>query len=635
MEHERASADRAAAWEAALVLLLMAVLAAGSAWRESMTVDEPAHLGAGVSYLQRLDMRMNVEHPPLGKLLAALPLVLRGVHADYDSVSWTFADGPVPAFLAQWPFGHWMITRWNDPTTTLAWGRLPMLLLTLGLGTLLYVYGCRLGGSLGGLLCVCAFASMPVFLAFGPLVLTDIPVTFFTVLAMWTFATMWEADGRGRTIPQFAAALAGALLSKFSAGILLFAFVAFQSSLRWRPPAVAPAGKEEARAWRRRGGRHTLEGLVWAAVIVYGVYFLFTLGQPTTSLQRLGQGPASLVLRRLLMPVWTFVLGLGLFTAMAAVRPTFILGHAYSHGMPFYFPVLFLLKTPAASLALFMLAAAVALVARRELPPGTPVVPRGLDLHWRAAWVFLAVFVAFCLLSQVDISIRHFSIPIALMILLLAPLPRTLARLAEGGWRLARPLGGVAAALVILSLATAVQAYPYYIPFLNSLSLGREGFRLVNGSNLDWSQAFPDVRRFAEERDLESVPLCENGFTEPTVYVPRARYWSCQEPSAGDGGRWAVVSAAMILDGHNCSWLLQYPHEPLAGGSMYAFRLPDVIPPPGAPGGPPRPDQFWNWAGMAGSTDFRAAVFRCVRDPRELRSVMEQMAGEYAARRRK
>jgi hypothetical protein len=47
----------------------MAILAGGAARRESITFDEIAHIGAGVSYLQKLDMRMNPEHPPLAKVL--------------------------------------------------------------------------------------------------------------------------------------------------------------------------------------------------------------------------------------------------------------------------------------------------------------------------------------------------------------------------------------------------------------------------------------------------------------------------------------------------------------------------------------------------------------------------------------
>src|SRR6267142_6796246 len=86
----------------AALLALMALLAGGAARRESVTVDEVAHIGAGVSYLQRLDMRMNEEHPPLSKAWAAIPLVLRGVHADYSHISWTFSNKMFNAFLGEW-----------------------------------------------------------------------------------------------------------------------------------------------------------------------------------------------------------------------------------------------------------------------------------------------------------------------------------------------------------------------------------------------------------------------------------------------------------------------------------------------------------------------------------------------------
>jgi hypothetical protein len=102
-----------------LLLALMAVLADGAARRESITFDEMAHIATGVSDLQKLDMRMNEEHPPLAKVLAALPLVVRGVHADYSSVSWTFSgSGLFKQYLSEWIFGHWLITRWNDPIAT-------------------------------------------------------------------------------------------------------------------------------------------------------------------------------------------------------------------------------------------------------------------------------------------------------------------------------------------------------------------------------------------------------------------------------------------------------------------------------------------------------------------------------------
>lgn len=77
---------------AVTLLAAMALMAGGAALRESVTVDEFSHIAAGVSYVQKLDLRLNEEHPSLPEVLAALPLVLRGAHADYSHISWTFSE---------------------------------------------------------------------------------------------------------------------------------------------------------------------------------------------------------------------------------------------------------------------------------------------------------------------------------------------------------------------------------------------------------------------------------------------------------------------------------------------------------------------------------------------------------------
>ena len=91
---------------ALLLLALMFLLAGGAALRESVTIDEVAHIGAGVSYLQKLDLRYNEEHPPLAKVLAALPLVVRGTRADYSGIIWSASQDFFPAYLGEWVFGR-------------------------------------------------------------------------------------------------------------------------------------------------------------------------------------------------------------------------------------------------------------------------------------------------------------------------------------------------------------------------------------------------------------------------------------------------------------------------------------------------------------------------------------------------
>jgi 4-amino-4-deoxy-L-arabinose transferase-like glycosyltransferase len=81
------------------------------------------------------------------------------------------------------------------------WARFPMLLIMLLLGYVLYACGTHLGGShWGGLLCLIAYATMPVFLAFGPLVITDIMVTLFWMLAIWQLPQMWKSPSRERVV---------------------------------------------------------------------------------------------------------------------------------------------------------------------------------------------------------------------------------------------------------------------------------------------------------------------------------------------------------------------------------------------------------------------------------------------------
>jgi 4-amino-4-deoxy-L-arabinose transferase-like glycosyltransferase len=610
---------------AGLLLLFMTILAGGAALRESVTIDEVSHIGAGVSYLQKFDLRLNEEHPPLPKVLAALPLVLRGTHADYSHISWTVSAKFFPAFLGQWVFGEWLLTKWNDPVTTLAWARLPMLLLTLVLGWVLYVYARRLGGNWGGLLCLSMYVSMPAFIAFGPLVHTDIAVTLFSLLTLWRFAEIWQNLSRKNAL-LFALSLAGALLSKFTAGILFFAFVAFALSTRWRAVPGQPLTKPEARAWRRLRWRATLQGILWAAFAVYLFYFLFSLNQTSDVLYRLGHGAAAIPLRRLLMPPWLYLRGV-LMVLITASRPTFILGHSYPHGVWFYFPVLFVLKSPLGFLGLLALAVALALKQKGRDKVNAPTIPAELAIHWRVIWVALIVFTCFCLLSRLDLSIRHFSVPLALLMLLLAAVPRMVERLRLSAPMPARLVAGMAGALALSCLFTAAHSYPYYFSYINAFSFGHPAYALVNDSNLDWNQSLPEVKRFADQHGLQRINLDEHGFNDPTVTVPQAEFWDCQRPTAADDGQWAVISATMIMDDHNCVWLMQYSHQTLAGGSMYAVHLPEHIPAAGSSGGPPLPSECREFAGAP--FDMRVVFLDLIHHPEKLPQAMQEMQARF------
>ena len=404
-----------------------------------------------------------------------------------------------------------------------------------------------------------------------------------------------------------------------------------------KPLPEQPAEKTELRRWRRRAWRNLAEGTLWAALFVYIVYFVLSWHQPTDSFRVIPHFPASPLLRRLLMPVWLYLRGLVFFAFSAGSRPTYILGHAYSHGVWFYFPALFLLKSQLAFLLLLLLAAVTALIVKRRSAARSAIAD-GFDLHWRSVWVSLAVFVAACMLNRLDLSIRHFTVALALIVLLLAPLPRALELLRDSSPRTARAGNWLAIVLVLASIVTAIRVYPNYFPYLNILSMGRPGYLLFNDSNLDWNQSLPQVESFVRQHGLKQVLLDDYGYSEPYAYVPQALPWDCQQPAAHDGGQWAVVSANYMEDAGNCFWLMQYPHQVLAGGSMYAFQLPATFLAAGEPGGPPLPADYRYLGGVKGISTRVAVFLKCIRDPQQLQPTMEliqKMMERYRQKNRK
>ncbi len=613
---------RASYVAAAVVLLVMFVLAGGAALNESVTIDEVAHIGAGLSYVQKLDLRLNSEHPPLPKVLAGLPLALRGAYADYSSQQWTIGTSLFPAFMAEWVFGDWVVGRWNNPQSILIWARLPMLLLTLLLGWVVFMVGRRFGGEWGGLLSLAAFASMPAFLAFGPLVLTDVAIALFAVLTLWTLGELWRTPDRRNTI-RFALALAGALLSKFSSGIVIIAVLVFVLSTRRWPLADQPAYKTVARDWRKLRWRALRLGTLFAAALVYVFYFVFSWNQPVEVPGFVGHGVLAMIAGRLLMPPWLFLRGLAM-VLLSAVRPTFLLGHPYPHGVWFYFPVLLILKSLPGFILLLVITAVLSLWRWRRYRDAAAVIPVELATQWRAIWVTLAVFLGVCLIATMDISIRHFSVPFVLLALLLAPLPRLIGGL---GRPAAMVTAATAAVLVASCLITAVQIYPRYLPYVSPVAMGRPLYWVMSDSNVDWNQALPEVQLYVREHRLTDVPLDYYGFNDVRSVVPQSRTWDCQAPADSDAGKLVFVSANVILDSHNCGWLMRYPHEPLAGGGMYAIHLPSRIPAAGSQGGPPLPTE--RRVLFSGPFDMRE-VFRDLDDhPDHIQAVLDDMMAKW------
>jgi dolichyl-phosphate-mannose-protein mannosyltransferase len=169
----------------------------------SATNDEAVHLVAGFSYWKTRDFRLNPEHPPLAKLVAALPLLLFGPKFSATGENWKRA--------AEFRFGFDFLYH-NDTDRLLFWSRTMMILLAAVGLIVTFLWARDMFGIPEGLFAAAMYAFSPNLLAHGMLVTTDVPLAVFSVLALYLF---WKQKDLFAGL-----ALGAAMASKFS-GVFL------------------------------------------------------------------------------------------------------------------------------------------------------------------------------------------------------------------------------------------------------------------------------------------------------------------------------------------------------------------------------------------------------------------------------
>ncbi|HTX33990.1 MAG TPA: glycosyltransferase family 39 protein, partial [Bryobacteraceae bacterium] len=220
------------------VALLLAVFFAQSysaSLLKSPTFDEPAHIGAGLSYWQTGAIVANPQHPPLLKEMAGLALLAAGIRLPNSMAVHNMEAG---AAGAEYLAGSELL-RDQGPAHVLFWARLPFILLATLLGLLLFWWGRQMLGDAGALAALFLYAFSPTILAHSYLVTTDLGLAAFTVLfffALWSYLRYpsWQR------MLACGAAMGAVLAAKFSAlalppvgALLMFA------SLRWPPERTA------------------------------------------------------------------------------------------------------------------------------------------------------------------------------------------------------------------------------------------------------------------------------------------------------------------------------------------------------------------------------------------------------------
>jgi hypothetical protein len=475
---------RAGFWAAALLALLV-VQGIVFITESSQTSDEAAHLSAGYSYLKTADFRLNPEHPPLIKELAALPLL--PLHLDFP---W----GPLWDQAEEWNIGRLFVHENRIPNDTLLFlARLPVLTLSVLLGWCLFLWGRRLVGAAGALLALALYVLDPNVVAHSGLVTTDLGITLFIFLSVVAF-WRWLETPSPRALLLFGLAVGGAFASKYTALWLpaILGTIGGALLLRGDPlPASVFARRGaaiESPPPSLRGRFGVLLGaagvvLVVACAVVAAVYGVVGLPAFVTGLQRT-------------------------LHHSAIGHRAYLAGMVSETGWWYYFPLAWFLKTPpgtillvAASLAAF--AAGRRLRARDEIFLIAPIV---VTLIITSFW-------------KVNIGLRHL-LPIYPFLYLSAG--RLLMPVASRGGTsplLDRSRQALVAAALGWTAFEALSIAPCHLAYFNLFAGGpANGHQWLLDSNLDWGQSAKALRRYVAAQGLPMIYVAYNGNSDPWYY---------------------------------------------------------------------------------------------------------------------
>lgn len=503
---------------APLLVFALAGMLCSSLAQTSVTADEFSHLPAGLIYWETGSFWAYRESPPLPRLIAALPLRLRGI-----------GSGRPRTGAGRLELGRvFMRENWDDYHALFLSARGMIVALSCLCALLLFWAAYRALGVWPAVVATTLFCFSPTVLAHGGLVTSDAAFCLAFLGVCVLAARFFQRPTPGRTA-ALGAALGFALLTKFTAPLiypLLLAAAAFLLAAKTRGPALG-----FARLPFRRQALLLGAAFLLSLFILNAGYLFQGSGAPLRGLPLEHSGLAALAASPLgLLPCpvpGDYILGLDVLLAeVAKGLGVYLLGRLSETGWWYYYPLALPLKLP---VPLFMLlAAAAAALWRGEL------ARRPLLLACLGGPVLVLVVVA--LFTRVELGVRY-------LLFLLPPLYLAAAHLASGRlWT--RPMQAFLAVCLVWYCASSLLSRPHYIAYFSELAGGSgSGHRLLADSNLDWGQDLVRLERFMRRRGIDSVALSHFGPVDPSVYGIR---W---EPLTREPTRLPVVVSVNHLLG--------------------------------------------------------------------------------------
>lgn len=501
---------------AAGVIFLTLFITALSALNDSVTTDEIPHIAAGYSYIESGKMLLNLEHPPLGKYIAALPLTALSLDppALGDTAEEIDVEGD-PFWLLQWEWGFNLIFGQEVSHELVVFlARLPMILLFGLAAWFVYLLGRDMFGSRAGLASLLLFSFSPNFLAHGRLVATDVGVTFGFVATLY-FLHRYIKEERKTDLLLTGIFLGLANLFKFSALILypvlgLILVLKFFDLTRFWDSAVKVI--KSCLPVFFAGLFTTLLGyylLFPGDVCCFDPKEAFFLNEYYADLEEL-----SFLADSLGRPVLNYISGVkAVIDRIRPGNPPFIFGKVSGSSWWYFFPVSFFFKEPIPTVLGALGALCFAVWALLRL----------ISLRFRIAFLVIpfGLYILLAVFSRFNLGIRHIIPSLSFLYILIGSAVSYLWE--RVSWA---PLA-VSVMGIWLVLGT-VLSFPNYIAYFNGMHrvLGWDKHEVFVDSNLQWGQNLIRLGRFVREQNIEKIKVDAwfDNFPNP-FYVPQALNW--------------------------------------------------------------------------------------------------------------
>jgi len=443
---------------------------------DSFTFDEAYHIGAGASYVQTHDFRLNPEHPPLVKLWVGAFVSAQG-----------FQLSPFREFSDKYDerrFVEGDVFVNNDADLVQSRVRTAMFALN-GLLFLLFAFAVRqVFGDIMAVAATSILAIDPTVAAHLPVVMTDLPVALLSSTAVLTAVAAFRS---GRVVVYVLAAVAlGLTLGAKHSGVVTLVAVALigvVSAVFWMK------GSKPLDRLKRLGA---VAAVIVGAVVVLWSFYLFRFNEsPGTSDEQFNRPLAGKV-ADIKTPV--FRTGLNLMSDLHLFPRAYIWGMAdtiragaegnassilffgdlyYSKGPFYYFPAIIAVKLPLGSLLLIIIGAGL-WVTRRK--PGSYSMPLA------AVLILATLFLAALLKGSSYAGIRH-ALPIIPPLALLGSLAIYQAVISRSN--LLRGVVAVAFLGALISVVPVMRPWEYYNEAVGGTA---DGHRYFSDEGVDLGQ---------------------------------------------------------------------------------------------------------------------------------------------------